>query len=222
MSDVYPLLVYVMLLLVSLPWNINNPRAGISSALCIVISLVPWTATSILWILRKYMNERTNFIWLKEQTDFEEHPAIGLFYQQGQDQFHCQTRWTPLFFSKSNGMKFMGGEMPAPWKQQERTVVRSPRCWEEKRHAGLWDSLFISFPSEVKERPKLTVLSFPKTNPLQGTWQWPWKVLLKASSVREGSFPGAPTRFGSSNSLIKATATLIIILCCEVFPHDYV
>ena len=100
--------------------------------------------------------------------------------------------------------------------------ARSLRCWEEKRHPGLWDSLFISFPNEVKERPKLTVLSFPKTNPLQGTWQWPWKVLLKASSVREGSFPGAPTRFGSSNSLIKATATLIIILCCEVFPHDYV
>lgn len=32
-------------------------RAGISSVLCIVVSLVPSTATSILWILKKYLSD---------------------------------------------------------------------------------------------------------------------------------------------------------------------
>ena len=149
MSDVYPPLVYIILLFVSLPWNINNPRAGISSALCIVISLVPWIATSILWIFRKYMDERTNFIWLKEQTDFGEHPASGLFYQHGQDQFHCQPGWTHLFFSKSNGMKFMAVEIPALWKQQESTVVRG-LCDVGSRKGTLDSGTLCSYHSPMR------------------------------------------------------------------------
>lgn len=160
MSDVYPPLIDVRLLFVSLPWNINNPRAGISSGLCIVISLVPWIAASILWILRKHMDERTNFIWLKEQTGFGEHPASGLFYHHGQDQFHCQQCWPHLFASKSSGMKFIRVEIPAPWKQQEATVAWG-LCDVGSRNSTLDSETLRSYHSPVRSSPMQTVLSFP-------------------------------------------------------------
>lgn len=101
------------------------------------------------------MDERTNFIWLKEQTGFGEHPASGLFYHHRQGQFHCQPCWPHLFSSKSSGMKFIGGEIPAPWKQQERTVVWG-LCDVGSRNSTLDSETLHSYHSPVRSSPMQT------------------------------------------------------------------